>query len=68
MMVSYKAAIEVWCEENWGQIPEEISEWVADDEISQVFLRLAQGVVIVDFVVDDDGDELKDIDRDQITI
>ena len=56
MMVSYKAAIEVWCEENWGQTPEEISEWVADDEISQVFLRLTQGVVIVDFVVDDDGD------------
>lgn len=56
MMVSYKAAIEVWCEDYWGQTPEEISEWVADEEICQVFIRLLNGVLIVDFSVDAEGD------------
>jgi hypothetical protein len=56
MMVSLKAAIEVWCEDYWGQIPEEISEWVADEDMSQVFIRLTRGVLIVDFAIDEEGE------------
>ena len=56
MMVSFKAPIEAWCEEHWGQTPEEISEWVADEEISQVFIRLTRGVLIVDYSVNEDGE------------
>jgi hypothetical protein len=56
MMVSFKAPIEVWCEEYWGQTPEEISEWVADEEISQVFIKLARGVLIVDFAIGEEGE------------
>ena len=56
MMVSFKAPIEVWCEEYWGQTPEEVSEWVADEEISQVFIKLARGVLIVDFAIGEEGE------------
>jgi hypothetical protein len=55
-MVSFKAPIEVWCEEYWGQTPEEILEWVADEEISQVFIKLARGVLIVDFAIGEEGE------------
>lgn len=54
-MDTYRAALEQWCEKEWGQTPEAISEWCADEDIAQVFMRLKQSVLIADFVVEDDG-------------
>ena len=48
-------AIEVWCEKAWGETPKKISEWAANDETIQVFLRLSASVLIADFELKKDG-------------
>lgn len=55
-MVSFRAAIEIWCEDTWGQTPHEISEWFADADQAQVFIKLNRGVLLVDFSISDMGD------------
>ena len=54
-MDSYRTALEDWCEIEWGQTPQAISEWYVDEDIVQVFMRLKRSVLIVDFVVEEDG-------------
>ena len=54
-MDSYQAALEDWCEEEWGQSPKAISEWFVDDEVAQVFMRLHRSVLIADFIINEDG-------------
>jgi hypothetical protein len=54
-MDSYRAALEHWCEAEWGQVPQAISEWYADENMAQVFMRLKRSVLIADFVVEEDG-------------
>jgi len=54
-MVSFQAAIESWCDETWRQDPIAIEEWVIDDEFAQLFIRLKNSVLIVDFKIDKDG-------------
>ena len=54
-MDSYRAALEDWCEEEWGQSPQAISEWFVDDEVAQVFMRLHRSVLIADFIIHEDG-------------
>tara|TARA_B110000459_G_C16515071_1_gene449816 strand:+ start:87 stop:629 length:543 start_codon:yes stop_codon:yes gene_type:complete len=54
-MDSYRAALEHWCETEWGQAPEAISEWFADEEIVQIFMRLKRSVLIADFIVEEEG-------------
>tara|TARA_B100001142_G_C14278317_1_gene633798 strand:- start:28 stop:570 length:543 start_codon:yes stop_codon:yes gene_type:complete len=54
-MDSYQTALEHWCEEEWGQIPQAISEWYTDESMAQVFMRLNRSVLIADFTVAEDG-------------
>lgn len=54
-MDSYRPALEIWCENEWGQAPQAISEWHADEDMAQVFMRLNRSVLIADFIVDEDG-------------
>ena len=54
-MDSYRAALEHWCETEWGQAPEAISEWFVDEEIVQIFMRLKRSVLIADFIVEEDS-------------
>ena len=54
-MLNYNMAIEVWCEKAWGETPKKISEWAANDETIQVFLRLSASVLIADFELKKDG-------------
>ena len=54
-MDSHQTALENWCEEEWGQTPQAISEWHADEEMAQVFMRLNRSVLIADFTVAEDG-------------
>ena len=54
-MESYRPALERWCEHEWGQLPQAISEWHADEDMAQVFMRLNRSVLIADFVVENDG-------------
>ena len=49
-MVSYEAAILSWCSDTWRQEPVSIEEWVVDDSFAQVFVRLKNSVLIVDFI------------------
>lgn len=55
-MVSHRFALETWCEEAWGQVPLQISEWAAHDDVLQVFIKLNRGVLIADFAMDSDGE------------
>jgi hypothetical protein len=55
VMVSHKFALEAWCEETWGQVPLEISEWASHDDVLQVFIKLNRGVLIADFAMDEDN-------------
>ncbi len=48
-------AIEVWCEETWGERPVRISDWANHDETVQVLIRLSSSVLIADFVLDSNG-------------
>ena len=43
-MHPHQMAIEVWCEETWGERPVRISEWANHDEIVQVLIRLSSSV------------------------
>ena len=54
-MHPHQMAIEVWCEETWGERPVRISEWANHDEIVQVLIRLSSSVLIADFLLDGDG-------------
>ena len=54
-MVSHKFALETWCQETWGQVPLEISEWAAHDDVLQVFIKLNRGVLIADFAMDSEN-------------
>lgn len=54
-MHPHQMAIEVWCEETWGERPVRISEWANHDEIVQVLIRLSSSVLIADFLLDSDG-------------
>ena len=54
-MHPHQMAIEVWCEETWGERPVRISEWANHDEIVQVLIRLSSSVLIADFLLDTDG-------------
>ena len=54
-MDTYRTALEQWCEQEWAQNPQAISEWHSDDEIIQVFMKLDRSVLIADFSVDIDG-------------
>ncbi len=55
-MVSHRLALETWCESMWGQLPLDISEWAAHDDVLQVFIKLNRGVLIADFAMDSDGE------------
>tara|TARA_B100001142_G_scaffold246688_1_gene246332 strand:+ start:1590 stop:2135 length:546 start_codon:yes stop_codon:yes gene_type:complete len=55
-MVSYEAAILSWCSDTWRQEPVSIEEWVVDEGFAQVFIRLKNSVLIVDFILDTNGD------------
>ena len=55
-MVSYEAAILSWCSDTWRQNPVSIEEWVVDEGFAQVFIRLKNSVLIVDFVLNTNGD------------
>ena len=55
-MVSFEAAILAWCDETWGQQPVVIEEWVISDESAQVFIKLNNSVLIVDFMIESSGD------------
>ncbi|MBT60144.1 MAG: hypothetical protein CMA63_01145 [Euryarchaeota archaeon] len=55
-MESHLSALELWCEKEWGQVPESISEWFSDDSVVQVFMRLNRSVLIADFIIDADGE------------
>jgi len=54
-MDSHRAALEDWCEKEWGQAPHAISEWYVDEDMAQVFMRLKRSVLIADFFVEEDG-------------
>ena len=54
-MVYDRHALEMWCESQWGQIPLDVSEWAAHDDVLQVFVKLSRGVLIADFAMDIDG-------------
>jgi len=54
-MHPHNMAIEVWCEETWGERPVRISDWANHDEIVQVLIRLSSSVLIADFMLDSDG-------------
>ncbi|MCH1540493.1 MAG: hypothetical protein L7S56_03540 [Candidatus Poseidonia sp.] len=48
-MQPYALAVEVWCEETWGETPKSISEWAVNSVVTQVFIRLSSSVLIADF-------------------
>ena len=50
-MHPHNMAIEVWCEETWGERPVRISDWANHDEIVQVLIRLSSSVLIADFLL-----------------
>lgn len=50
-MEDHLEALEAWCEKEWSQSPESISEWFSDDVTVQVFMRLDRSVLIADFTV-----------------
>ena len=54
-MHPHSMAIEVWCEETWGERPVRISDWANHDDIVQVLIRLSSSVLIADFLLDVDG-------------
>lgn len=54
-MHPHSMAIEVWCEETWGERPVRISDWANHDDIVQVLIRLSSSVLIADFLMDVDG-------------
>ena len=54
-MHPYHMAIEVWCEETWGERPVRISEWATHDSNVQVFIRLSSSVLIADFELNGEG-------------
>ena len=54
-MHPHNMAIEVWCEETWGERPVRISDWANHDDIVQVLIRLSSSVLIADFLLDNDG-------------
>ena len=54
-MHPHNMAIEVWCEETWGERPVRISDWANHDDIVQVLIRLSSSVLIADFSLDSDG-------------
>lgn len=55
LMHPHNMAIEVWCEETWGERPVRISDWANHGDIVQVFIRLSSSVLIADFLLDSDG-------------
>ena len=55
IMHPHNIAIEVWCEETWGERPVRISDWANHDEIVQVLIRLSSSVLIADFLLGSDG-------------
>lgn len=55
-MVSFEAAILAWCDETWGQRPVVVEEWVTSDDSAQVFVKLNNSVLIVDFMIESSGD------------
>jgi len=55
VMHPHNMAIEVWCEETWGERPVRISDWANHDGIVQVLIRLSSSVLIADFLLDSDG-------------
>ena len=54
-MLPHNMAIEVWCEETWGERPVRISDWANHDDIVQVLIRLSSSVLVADFLLDSDG-------------
>ena len=54
-MHPHNMAIEVWCEETWGERPVRVSDWANHDDIVQVLIRLSSSVLIADFLLDSDG-------------
>ena len=54
-MHPHNMAIEVWCEETWGERPVRISDWANHDDIVQVLIRLSSSVLIADFLMDSNG-------------
>ena len=54
-MHPHNMAIEVWCEETWGERPVRISDWANHDDIVQVLIRLSSSVLVADFLLDSDG-------------
>ena len=42
--------IAAWCTETWRQSPEEILEWLEDENSIQVFIKLTRSVLIADFM------------------
>lgn len=55
LMHAHGMAIEVWCEDTWGEAPVKISDWATHDEIVQVLIRLSSSVLIADFRLGTDG-------------
>ena len=54
-MHPHNMAIEVWCEETWGERPVRISDWANHDDVVQVLIRLSSSVLIADFLMDSNG-------------
>ena len=54
-MHPHNMAIEVWCEETWGERPVRISDWANHDETIQVLIRLSSSVLIADFLLESNG-------------
>ncbi len=54
-MHPHNMAIEVWCEETWGERPVRISDWANHDETIQVLIRLSSSVLIADFLLENNG-------------
>lgn len=54
-MHPHNMAIEVWCEETWGERPVRVSDWANHDDVVQVLIRLSASVLIADFLLDSDG-------------
>lgn len=54
-MHPHNMAIEVWCEETWGERPVRVSDWANHDDVVQVLIRLSSSVLIADFLLDSDG-------------
>tara|TARA_B100000003_G_scaffold161307_1_gene147103 strand:- start:1951 stop:2478 length:528 start_codon:yes stop_codon:yes gene_type:complete len=52
---THNMAIEVWCEDTWGEPPVKISDWATHDDVVQVLIRLSASVLIADFRLGADG-------------